>query len=171
MICRVALLSLLLAIGLAPAGAAKLYKWVDRQGNVSYRDYPPPEGSGYRAEEKPIRLGSPSGKKDDPNARAAEKFPIVLYTAPKCDSCGLARAYLEKRKVPYTEKNVEGNLKLQDELKTKSGSLTVPTILVGTKLMKGYLESLLEGELDQAGYTKIEPSGSDAANRPDASPR
>ncbi len=80
----------------------------------------------------------------------------MLYIATKCDSCDLARAYLDKRKVPYTEKNVEGDLKLQEELKKKTGSLSVPTVLVGEKVMRGYLESLLEGELDAAGYAKPE---------------
>jgi glutaredoxin len=144
-------------VGLAPAGAAKLYKWVDRQGNVSYHDQPPPEGSGYRVEEKPIASGEkPKKKTNDSNAKAVEKFPVVLYSATKCDSCDLARAYLDKRKVPYTVKQVEGDLKVQAELKQKIGSLSVPTILIGEKVMKGYLESLLEGELDAAGYAKLE---------------
>ena len=38
----------------------------------------------------------------------------------------------------------------------KIGELSVPTIMVGSKVMKGYIESLLEGELDQAGYPKTE---------------
>jgi hypothetical protein len=28
--------------------------------------------------------------------------------------------------------------------------------MVGSKVMKGYMESLLEGELDAAGYPKLE---------------
>ncbi len=153
---RTALLLLSLMIWLLPAQAGKLYKWVDRAGNVSYHDQPPPEGSGYRVEEKPISTGEKPKKKNDANAKVAEKFPVVLYSATKCDSCDLARAYLEKRKVPYTEKSVEGDLKLQGELKQKTGSLSVPTILVGEKVMRGYLESLLEGELDAAGYARLE---------------
>ncbi len=155
---RTTILLLLLLIGLSPVQAGKLYKWVDRDGNVSYHDQPPPEGSGYRAEEKPIYTGEKPKKKNDANVKVVEKFPVVLYSATKCDSCDLARAYLEKRKVPYTEKNVEGDLKLQEELKKKTGTLSVPTILVGEKVMRGYLESLLEGELDAAGYARMEPS-------------
>lgn len=153
---RTTILLLSLMVWLAPVQAGKLYKWVDREGNVSYHDQPPPEGSGYRVEEKPIYTGEKPKKTNDLNAKVAEKFPVVLYSATKCDSCDLARAYLEKRKVPYTEKKVEGDLKVQEELKKKIGSLGVPTILVGEKVMKGYLESLLEGELDAAGYAKLE---------------
>jgi glutaredoxin len=140
--------------GLSTAQAAPLYKWVDSQGRVSYHDQPPPEGSGYRVEEK--NLGS--GKKaevDDTLEKIVEKFPIILYSVPVCGSCDLARTYLEKRKVPFTEKNLENNPELQQELKKKAGSLSAPTITIGEKVMNGYLESLLAGELDAAGYPKI----------------
>ncbi len=51
----------------------------------------------------------------------------------------------------------------------RSGSVAhagaVPTITVGSKVMRGYLESLLEGELDQAGYPRPEePEKADAAD-------
>lgn len=147
---RLALLALLLAM--PAAHAAKLYKWVDKDGNVTYHDRPPPDETGYRVEEKHLRSGGASGGEIPPEV--LQKFPVVLYSAPKCSSCDSARAYLKSRGVPFTEKNVEGDRKLQDELIKQSGGLAVPTIMVGAKVMKGYLESLLEGELDEAGYPK-----------------
>jgi len=142
----------LTAFSAVTAQGDTLYKWVGQDGKVSYHDQPPPENAGYRVEEK--NLGSRGRAGTDKSAAAAEKFPIVIYTTPKCASCDLARAYLEKRKVPYSEKNVENDPKLQEELKKKAGSLSVPTITIGEKVMNGYMESLLEGELDQAGYPK-----------------
>jgi hypothetical protein len=54
---------------------------------------------------------------------------------------------------------------LQDELlKQTGGELAVPTILVGKKVMRGYLESLLEGELDDAGYAKSGEENSPATD-------
>jgi glutaredoxin len=147
----------LVAAGLSAAQAASLYKWVDSQGRVSYHDKPPPEGSDYRVEEKTLRSGE---KAKYQQAQPDKNAPVILYSAPKCASCDLARIYLDKRKVPYTEKNVESDLKFQEELKEKSGSVSVPTVTVGEKVMKGYLESLLEGELDAAGYPKIGTTGS-----------
>lgn len=149
-----AFLVLVLAIaGLSAAQAAPLYKWVDDQGRVSYHDRPPPEGSGYRVEQK--RIGS-DARSDTDGAleKALEKYPVILYSVPVCGSCDLARTYLEKRKVPFTEKNLENNPETQQELKKKSGSLSAPTITVGDKVLNGYLESLLAGELDAAGYPK-----------------
>lgn len=153
-----AFLVLVLAVaGLSVAQAASLYKWVDSQGRVSYHDKPPPEGSDYRVEEKTLRSGENTTNQQ---AQPDKNIPVILYSAPKCASCDLARIYLDKRKVPYTEKNVESDIKFQEELKEKSGSVSVPTITVGEKVMKGYLESLLEGELDAAGYPKIGTAGS-----------
>jgi glutaredoxin len=88
-----------------------------------------------------------------------------------CGYCDLARLYLEKRKVPFTEKNLENNPALQQELKQKTGSLSVPAITIGDKVMNGYLESLLGGELDAAGYPKIgapASAGDDASAPEDA---
>jgi glutaredoxin len=151
------LVLVLTVAGLSAAQAASMYKWVDSQGRVSYHDRPPPEGSDYRVEEKTLRSGESTTYQQ---AQPDKNVPVILYSAPKCASCDLARIYLDKRKVPYTEKNVESDLKFQEELKKKSGSVSVPTITVGEKVMKGYMESLLEGELDAAGYPKTGTTGS-----------
>lgn len=142
------LLIVLCSVSMAYA-AGKLYKWVDKDGNVSYHDQPPSDGT-YRVEEKNISPKGESRASDE----VVQKFPVVLYSAAKCASCDAARVYLRNRGVPFTEKNVEGDRKLQDELIKQGGGLSVPTIMIGTKVMRGYLESLLEGELDQAGYPK-----------------
>lgn len=155
-----AILAMVLAVaGLSVAQAGTLYKWVDSQGRVSYHDKPPPEGSDFRVEEK--KLGSDTKSEAD-NAldKIIEKYPVVLYSVPVCGSCDLARIYLQKRKVPFSEQNLENNGELQQTLKKKVGSLSAPTILIGEKVMKGYVESILEGELDSAGYPKIETSAS-----------
>ncbi len=155
-----AILIIVLAVAsLSAVQAGTLYKWVDSQGRVSYHDQPPPEGSDYRVEEK--NLGS--GKKsvvDSTLEKIVEKYPVILYSVPECGSCDLARIYLQKRKVPFTEQNLENNGELQQTLKKKIGALSAPTIMIGEKVMKGYVESILEGELDTAGYPKNEPTKS-----------
>jgi glutaredoxin len=147
---------LCLAFTLPLAHGVRLYKWVDKDGNVSYHDYPPTSNEGGRVESKDFKIGgvgSTSGV--GPSSKASEEFPVVLYTAPQCNSCDLARAYLDKRKVPFTDLDVAKDTKLQKELLEKTGTLTVPTIMIGSKVMKGYMESLLSGELDAAGYPKM----------------
>ena len=160
-------LVVLLVCGAGSALAAKLYKWVDPDGNISYHDRPPVDESRYRVEEKNVKTGV--AVSDDPAMKdAAQKNPVVLYVAPKCTSCDAARAYLDKRKIPYKELNVEGNRDLQQQLIAKSGGLAVPTIMVGEKVMRGYIETLVEGELDAAGYPKPgeEPAENVAQEKP-----
>lgn len=141
-----------------PPPPKKLYKWVDREGNVSYHDQPPPDDSKYKVEER-ILKGEKTSAKKPAEVDELLRAPVILYAIPKCLSCDMARTYLQRRKVPFTEKNVEGNRVLIEELKKKAGSLSVPTILVGEKVMQGFLESLLAGELDAAGYPPEPPEG------------
>lgn len=149
------LVLVLFIIGSPITRAETLYKWIDSQGRVSYHDHLPPADSEYRVETKNVNGGNKS-KSDDTLAGAAEKFPVVLYSVPECGSCDLARLYLQKRKVPFTESNLNDNPELQQTLKKKIGSVSVPTLTIGDKVMKGYVESVLEGQLDEAGYPKVE---------------
>lgn len=164
---RNTLIAILLASLLAsPALAGKLYKWVDERGNISYQDRPPPEGQG-RVEEKNVRAGTGAASVSvDPGAaEAAAKAPVTLYMIPKCSPCDAARAYLKKRKVPFTEVNVsEKNPQGQEAMRKKVGELSVPTITVGGKVMQGYVESLVSGELDQAGYPPTEETSEPEAS-------
>ena len=142
------MVAMVLGITVYAANAGRLYKWVDKQGNVSYHDQAPPADSGYHAEEKRYQDGPPR----DLNKLAAEKNPVVLYSIPKCPVCDTARAYLSKNNVPFVEKNVEKDPELQKELKEKSGQLQVPTLLIGKTVFDGYVESILARELATAGY-------------------
>jgi glutaredoxin len=162
----------LLASGVSAVQAEKLYKWVDSQGRVTYRDQPPPEGAGFRVEEKMFgERGTARETGDETLAKIVEKYPVTLYSVPVCGSCDLARIYLQKRKVPFNEKNLENDPELQQTLKKKVGALSAPTIMIGEKVMKGYVESILEGELDSAGYPKSEaPESSTGANQEKGNP-
>jgi glutaredoxin len=142
----VALLLIMLVTGASYVDAQTAYKWVDKDGKVSYQDRPPPEGSQYTSEPTGIITGEVA---ENP----AEKFPIVMYTTKECASCDQARDYLKARKVPFREIAV-ADPKLREELLKKTGSLIVPTIFVGEHMMKGYIESLVEGELDHVGYPR-----------------
>jgi glutaredoxin len=159
-------LLLLAALITTPALAGKLYKWVDERGNISYQDRPPPEGRG-QVEEKTMRE-SRGGSGTPAAAAAAAKAPVTLYMVPKCAPCDGARLYLKNRGVPFTEINVsEKHPQAQQEMVKKVGELSVPTITVGSKVMQGYVESQLAGELDQAGYPKPEVDA-EAAGTPES---
>jgi len=160
-------IAMVLLVGIQPAFATKLYKWVDEYGNVTYKDTPPTDEN-IKYKEEDINGGSASG--GSAADEAAEKFPVVLYSTPSCSACNSARAYLQSRGIPFQDKDVEGNGELQQELKKKAGEVSVPTILIGSKVMRGYVQSLLEGELDAAGYPKEAGANGSAQANPGESP-
>ncbi len=152
------------ALAVSTAQAEKLYKWVGKDGKVSYQDRPPPADAGS-VQEKDLSGRPSSSALGAEGGDAAQKFPVVLYSVSKCTSCDDARAYLKKRHVPFNEKNVGNNPALQKEMIEKIGQLSVPTITVGSKVMSGYVQSLLAGELDQAGYPKEGKEEGEQANQ------
>lgn len=57
------IISFLLLLGSAAAGAGGIYKWVDENGAVHYRDTPPPSGGHYEVIPRPA-----TGAGQDPTA-------------------------------------------------------------------------------------------------------
>lgn len=131
------------------AHAGKLYKWVDADGNISYQDKAPPEDNG-KVERK--ELGKEKSAKPEGLEELAERVPVVLYAVPKCAPCDMARNYLKTRGVPFTDKDASTDAAVQAELRKRTGALSVPTIVVGEKVIPEYSQAWLESELNQAGY-------------------
>ena len=143
------LFGLFLASG--SAHGQNLYKWVDEQGNVFYQDQPP-EGSGESVEAYGEDAELVAEAQKDPRAVAAENYPVTLFSIPVCDACDLVRNMLKKASVPFTEKDVNDNPPVQDELMSLAGQLSVPALAVGEKVIYGYNSMAIEEELTGAGY-------------------
>jgi len=72
---RIALLLLSVYGALAYAGA--VYKWVDEQGNVQYRDTPPPAGAHYQIIQRPPAAGQEPGTAISGQRKKAEEADKV----------------------------------------------------------------------------------------------
>ncbi len=141
---------------LQSAEAQSLYRWVDKEGRVHYGDVPPADEQDIET----LKVGpSPASSVDETKypyeARvAAKNFPVTLYVAESCgDSCKMARDFLAKRQVPYSEVTLKTPEEFQ-AFQQKSGSDRVPTVLIGKTWLKGFLASQWNDELDAAGYPK-----------------
>ena len=140
-------ISVILALG--TAHAQKLYKWVDDDGTVTYQDLPPPgEGDGADAYAEDLDVAA-----EDESSAAAEDNPITLFSIPVCDACDLVRNLLDKHGLPYTEKNANEDIQVQDELMELAGQLSVPVLAVGDELFYGYSAQNLRNGLEDAGYS------------------
>ena len=139
------------------ATAAELYRWVDPQGVVHYGDYPKEEGAErVNINVQPGDAGASGVSADIPyEARiAAQHFPLVLYVFDPCDDlCQQSRAYLKKRKVPYTEHVIKTQQEF-DDLKSKMGVDGLPVLTVGGKPLNGFRAAAWDAELDAAGFPK-----------------
>lgn len=139
---------------LAGTAGAEVYRWTDKSGKVHYSDTPPTE-----TEAQTRRLYDSSIEQEKlpyETRQAASRFPLVLLTGEACgEPCKLARDYLGKRKAPFSEKL----LKTQEEIdayKRQLGKaeLSVPTLLVGSRVLDGFEPGAWGNELNLAGYPK-----------------
>ena len=143
-------------LALNAAQATELYRWVDKNGVVHYGDTPIEEA-------EKLRIGGSSGDTasgvSDANisyeARMVSKnFPITLYVSEQCgEPCNQARAFLKKRRVPFSETMLR-TLEDFDSFKKMSGIEGVPALTVGRTWLKGFQAGQWQNELDAAGYPK-----------------
>jgi len=157
-----------LLVAAAASAAVTVYECVDEAGERFYADQCPP--GTQVAEEKRLR-GTPAQPAPDLAAIAAEN-PVTLYAVPQCDACDLVRNQLQRRGIPFTEKDASGDLAIQDELKSLAGGLTVPVVSLSGNVLTGYNRAALDAALDEAGYpappareTAPEAAGSAGADR------
>ncbi len=149
----------LLALTLNCAQADTLYRWIDKDGKVYYGDRPADDA--VKAEQK--RFAAPSSAGDDDLSygirKAKQDFPVTLYVTPSCgEYCVRARALLNKRGIPFVEKNLVTQEEV-DAFKKLTGGDRAPTLMVGKTPLNGFEEGQWNSELDIAGYPKIAPYG------------
>ena len=149
----------LLALLTSNTQAESLYRWVDKDGKVHYGDRPAEDAKG--AEQKKFSAPAAAGDDDLPYSvrKARQDFPVTLYVATACgDPCNQARAFLNKRGIPFAEKNLASNEDIA-AFKTKTGGNSIPALTVGNSLLSGFEAEQWNGELDIAGYPKTAPYG------------
>ena len=145
------MLALALALAAQDVTAAQLYRWVDDQGRVEWRDTPPP------ASAKEVERRNISGNTIQTSTlpyslqQAVKNHPVTLWTFDCGEPCKQAKNHLARRGVPYTERNAQ---KETEELKKLAGGMEVPLLLVGSTKLKGYLEDSWDSALDSAGYPR-----------------
>jgi glutaredoxin len=156
-------------LGASCAASAQLYRWTDEKGRVHVTDTPPPAtAKDVRKRDAATAPAAQSGT-DQPYAvqLAAKNYPVTLFTAPDCAPCGTARALLNQRGVPFREVSVTGE-QASDQLRKAVGSLSVPSLIVGTSTQKGFEQGAYDSMLDLAGYPRagILPPRSQAEPKP-----
>ena len=143
---------LLLALA-SQLALAQPYKWIDAQGRTHYGDRPPADA---RARPVTAAINTYSGTPvlngaGKPATAAAQREALVIYTTPTCGYCIQAKAYMGRRGIPYTERDVTLSESYEREFRQKGGR-GVPLIVAGSRTLNGYSEDSLEALLKGAGY-------------------
>jgi glutaredoxin len=145
--------------------AAQLYRWVDEQGNVEYRDTPPP-ASAKKVERRSVGVAAVETPTLPYSVQQAVlNFPVTLWNTDCGAPCDQARAHLARRGVPHTEKDPQTDF---ETFKKLTGGLDVPVLFIGANRIKGYLEGEWDSALDIAGYPSTPPPGFKPAAKPGA---
>ena len=145
------MLALVLAIAAQALTAAQLYRWVDEQGRVEWRDTPPP-ASAKQVEQRTLSSNTIQTSTLPYSVQQAVKnHPVTLWVFDCGEPCKQAKVHLARRGVPHTQRDAQ---KEPEELKKLAGSLEVPLLLVGSTQLKGYLEETWDSALDSAGYPR-----------------
>lgn len=159
---RLLLASLLLALAAGNANAQADYRWIDpASGRTVFSDQPPPPGA-RRVQSRGSDAGE-GGEAPLPFAtkQAASKYPVKLYTAASCvEPCAQARALLNARGVPFSEKMLQNDAEAA-ELRERGGGgeVMVPSITVGQQFYRGFEPGSWNNLLDLAGYPASAASG------------
>jgi glutaredoxin len=169
---------------LAFPAAAQLYRWTDESGKTHFTDTPPPPKARNVQRKKPGTGGASSASSDSAGLpfalqQAIKAAPITLYTTGGCEACGEARRLLNERGIPFKEVSVASEAQL-NELKNAVGTTSVPAMLVGPSVLKGFEQGQYHSALDGAGYprsgilpqrSQAEPQPSDATSTASPEPQ
>jgi len=128
--------------------AQQVYKWKDAEGRTHYSNSPPPSSS--QAEVVKDRLATVSGSNGSAQVSGGQR--VVMFTTQSCGVCKMAKSYLTRKGVPYTERDIEVSDSAAADFK-RLGGRGVPLILVGSEVMRGFSEQGMDNLLEQAGYT------------------
>ena len=143
-----------------PSNAQTTYRWVGKSGQVVYSDQPPPPGV------QALEVIDGKNSKDTqqlPYATrvAAEKYPVSLFTTAACtEVCASARALLNGRGIPFSEKLLTTPDQVSAAAKQMGNESFVPGLIVGSQKVPGFEATAWNNLLDLAGYPKAAPYGS-----------
>jgi glutaredoxin 3 len=72
---------------------------------------------------------------------------VTIYTTSTCGFCRVAKQYFASSHIPFTEVNVERDMRKAEEMIRKSGQMGVPVIEVNGRVIVGFNKPEIEKAL------------------------
>ncbi len=154
---RLSLLAIFLLACVTDTVDAQLYKWVDKDGKVTYSDVPPPKDAKDVRQKNYGDNVTPSDDLPYSVKDAVKRNPVTLFANACGEPCDKARALLGARGVPFTDRNPETDPGAMDALKEAAGGLSVPTMTIGGRVIKGFADNEWHDALTSSGYPRTNP--------------
>ena len=98
---------------------------------------------------------------DDAGAPSARGLVAILYGAPWCKPCHMAKAYLDKRGIPVVEKNIDDDRQAAVEMQRKlaqagRAGASIPVIDIGGIILVGFSPQAVDQAIARArGGTRL----------------
>ena len=143
----------LLALLMAGAAQAQVYRNVGPDGRVTYSDQPPPAGARAAGGSAAPGGESSGGALPYQLSQTAQRYPVTLYSSSDCAGCNAGRNLLINRGIPFTEKTVQSNDDLA-ALQRLAGGTSLPVVTIGQQRVTGFSDQDWSQYLDAAGYPK-----------------
>ncbi len=144
-----ALIALLFSAGVH---AQQVYRIVGPDGKVTFSDRPPITESDKTL---PVRAGSGTARDaaelPAELKRSVANYPVTLYTTTDCAACQTGRDWLRQRGIPYRERTVTTSADAA-AFQAINPDNSLPVLMIGTRVLKGFLDVEWQQYLDAAGY-------------------
>jgi len=72
---------------------------------------------------------------------------VEVYTNPECPNCSAVKEQLLSHGIPFIEKDITSARSVRQEMVDRTGSMSVPTMIIGEKIIIGYDQPLIEAAL------------------------
>ena len=69
---------------------------------------------------------------------------VIIYSTPVCVYCKKVKEFLDKKKVPYQEKNVATDIPAREEMLRKTAQFGVPVVDIDGKIILGFDKAKME---------------------------
>jgi len=77
----------------------------------------------------------------------ADKTNVIVYSTESCPYCHIAKDYLKKKGIEYTDYNVAENHEKAQEMINKSGQMGVPVLDIKGKIIIGFDKAAIDAAL------------------------
>jgi hypothetical protein len=159
---RIPLVWACLALALAAplVDAQQVYRTVGPDGRVTFSDTLPADPNTRTSLQETPGVGASTQTLPFELRQIVSRFPVTLYTGANCNPCDQGRGLLVVRGIPFSERSVQ-TFEDVEALLRLAGERTLPLLMVGGQLVRGFSSADWTQYLDAAGYPKVSalPSG------------